>query len=75
VASEQWTAAGHSRPAHPGYASTNLQSAAPLLDRAVMAVTNRLLGQTPEMGALPELYAATRPNLDGGLFIGHRRQL
>ena len=22
------------------------------------------------MGALPELYAATRPNLDGGLFIG-----
>ncbi|MDX6595478.1 MAG: hypothetical protein QOI72_860, partial [Solirubrobacterales bacterium] len=57
--------------AHPGYASTNLQSAAPpLLDRAVMAVTNRLLGQTPEMGALPELYAATRPNLDGGLFHG-----
>ncbi|MCW2988415.1 MAG: short-chain dehydrogenase/reductase [Solirubrobacterales bacterium] len=57
--------------AHPGYASTNLQSAAPpLVDRAVMAVTNRLLGQSPEMGALPELYAATRPNLDGGLFIG-----
>ena len=22
------------------------------------------------MGALPQLYAATRPNLDGGLFIG-----
>jgi NAD(P)-dependent dehydrogenase (short-subunit alcohol dehydrogenase family) len=57
--------------AHPGYSATNLQSAAaPLLDRAVMAVTNRLLGQSPEMGALPELYAATRPNLDGGLFIG-----
>jgi NAD(P)-dependent dehydrogenase (short-subunit alcohol dehydrogenase family) len=57
--------------AHPGYASTNLQSAAPpLLDRAVMSVTNRLFGQSPEMGALPELYAATRPNLDGGLFIG-----
>jgi NAD(P)-dependent dehydrogenase (short-subunit alcohol dehydrogenase family) len=57
--------------AHPGYASTNLQSAAPpLLDRAVMVVTNRLFGQSPEMGALPELYAATRPNLDGGLFIG-----
>ncbi|HEY4779080.1 MAG TPA: oxidoreductase [Solirubrobacterales bacterium] len=57
--------------AHPGYAATNLQSAAPpLLDRAVMAVTNHLFGQSPEMGALPELYAATRPNLDGGLFIG-----
>jgi NAD(P)-dependent dehydrogenase (short-subunit alcohol dehydrogenase family) len=57
--------------AHPGYAATNLQSAAPpLVDRMVMAVTNHLFGQSPEMGALPELYAATRPNLDGGLFIG-----
>jgi hypothetical protein len=41
-----------------------------LLDRTVMRVTNLLVGQSPEMGALPELYAATRPNLDGGLFIG-----
>jgi NAD(P)-dependent dehydrogenase (short-subunit alcohol dehydrogenase family) len=57
--------------AHPGDSSTNLQSAAPpLLDRTVMKVTNLLVGQSPEMGALPELYAATRPNLDGGLFIG-----
>jgi NAD(P)-dependent dehydrogenase (short-subunit alcohol dehydrogenase family) len=57
--------------AHPGYSSTNLQSAAPpLLDRTLMKVTNLLVGQSPEMGALPELYAATRPNLDGGLFIG-----
>jgi NAD(P)-dependent dehydrogenase (short-subunit alcohol dehydrogenase family) len=57
--------------AHPGYSATNLQSAAPpLVDRAVMAVTNHLFGQSPEMGALPQLYAATRPNLDGGLFIG-----
>jgi NAD(P)-dependent dehydrogenase (short-subunit alcohol dehydrogenase family) len=57
--------------AHPGYSSTNLQSAAPpLLDRTVMRLTNVLVGQSPEMGALPELYAATRPNLDGGLFIG-----
>ena len=57
--------------AHPGYSATNLQSASPpFLDRAVMVVTNRLLAQSAEMGALPELYAATRPNLDGGLFIG-----
>jgi NAD(P)-dependent dehydrogenase (short-subunit alcohol dehydrogenase family) len=57
--------------AHPGYSATNLQSAAPpLIDRVVMGVTNRLLAQSAEMGALPELYAATRPNLDGGLFIG-----
>jgi len=57
--------------AHPGYAATNLQSASPpALDRAVMAVTNRLLAQSAAMGALPLLYAATRPNLDGGLFVG-----
>jgi NAD(P)-dependent dehydrogenase (short-subunit alcohol dehydrogenase family) len=57
--------------AHPGYSATNLQSAGPPpLDRIVMAVSNRLLAQSAEMGALPELYAATRPNLDGGLFIG-----
>jgi len=57
--------------AHPGYAATNLQSAAaPAFDRAIMVVTNRLLAQSAEMGALPVLYAATRANLDGGLFIG-----
>ncbi len=57
--------------AHPGYADTNLQNAAPpALDRALFALTDRLFAQNAEMGALPELYAATRPNLDGGLFIG-----
>jgi NAD(P)-dependent dehydrogenase (short-subunit alcohol dehydrogenase family) len=57
--------------AHPGYAVTNLQTAAPpRRDRAVFAVTNRLFGQSAAQGALSELYAATRPNLDGGLFIG-----
>jgi NAD(P)-dependent dehydrogenase (short-subunit alcohol dehydrogenase family) len=57
--------------AHPGYAATNLQTAAPpAFDRAVFALSNRLLAQNAEMGALPQLYAATRPNLEGGLFIG-----
>jgi NAD(P)-dependent dehydrogenase (short-subunit alcohol dehydrogenase family) len=57
--------------AHPGYAATNLQSAAPpAFDRAVMVVTNLLFAQSAAMGALPSLYAATRPNLDGGLYIG-----
>jgi len=57
--------------AHPGYSATNLQSAAPpLVDRTIMALTNRLLAQSAEMGVLPQLYAATRPGLDGGLFIG-----
>src|SRR6185503_13106194 len=57
--------------AHPGYAATNLQSAAPpMLDRLVMVVTNRLLAQSAEMGVLPTLYAATYPGLEGGMFIG-----
>jgi NAD(P)-dependent dehydrogenase (short-subunit alcohol dehydrogenase family) len=57
--------------AHPGYAATNLQSTSPpLFDRTILAASNRLLAQSAEMGALPELYAATRPNLDSGLFIG-----
>jgi NAD(P)-dependent dehydrogenase (short-subunit alcohol dehydrogenase family) len=57
--------------AHPGYSATNLQFAAPRLpDRMVMAVTNRLMAQSAEMGALPTLYAATVPELPGGTFVG-----
>jgi NAD(P)-dependent dehydrogenase (short-subunit alcohol dehydrogenase family) len=57
--------------AHPGYSATNLQSAAPpAIDRAVMAVTNRLVAQSGDMGALPTLYAATYPDLAGGTYVG-----
>jgi NAD(P)-dependent dehydrogenase (short-subunit alcohol dehydrogenase family) len=57
--------------AHPGYAATNLQSAAPpAIDRAVMTVTNRLVAQSGDMGALPTLYAATHPDLEGGTYVG-----
>ncbi|HTX32581.1 MAG TPA: oxidoreductase [Solirubrobacteraceae bacterium] len=57
--------------AHPGYARTNLQFAAPpLLDRAVMHVSNAVFAQSAEMGALPTLYAATAPDVPGGSFIG-----
>jgi NAD(P)-dependent dehydrogenase (short-subunit alcohol dehydrogenase family) len=57
--------------AHPGYSATNLQSAAaPAVDRAIMAVTNRLLAQSEDMGALPTLYAATYPGLEGGTYVG-----
>ena len=57
--------------AHPGYASTNLQSAAaPLVDRLVMKVGNAVIAQNDEMGALPQLFAATQPGVDGGLYIG-----
>jgi NAD(P)-dependent dehydrogenase (short-subunit alcohol dehydrogenase family) len=57
--------------AHPGYAATNLQtSAPPFLDGMVMRVTNLLFAQSLDMGALPQLYAATYPGLEGGSFIG-----
>jgi NAD(P)-dependent dehydrogenase (short-subunit alcohol dehydrogenase family) len=57
--------------AHPGYAATNLQSAAaPLVDRLVMKVANTVVAQNDEMGALPVLYAATEPGLEGGTYVG-----
>jgi len=57
--------------AHPGYAATNLQSAAaPLLDHLVMKVGNAVVAQSDEMGALPTLYAATEPGLEGGTYVG-----
>jgi NAD(P)-dependent dehydrogenase (short-subunit alcohol dehydrogenase family) len=58
--------------AHPGYAATNLQFAGPsrLYERAIMAVSNKVIAQSAEMGALPTLYAATEPDLPGGSFIG-----
>jgi NAD(P)-dependent dehydrogenase (short-subunit alcohol dehydrogenase family) len=57
--------------AHPGYAATNLQSAAaPALDRWVMVVGNALMAQSAEIGALAPLYAATQPGLQGGTYVG-----
>jgi NAD(P)-dependent dehydrogenase (short-subunit alcohol dehydrogenase family) len=57
--------------AHPGYSATNLQSAAPpLIDRAVMKVTNAIAAQSADAGALATLYAATNPDLQGGEFVG-----
>ena len=57
--------------AHPGWAATNLQSAAPpAIDRVFMAVANRVFAQSADMGALPTLYAATYPGLEGGTFVG-----
>jgi NAD(P)-dependent dehydrogenase (short-subunit alcohol dehydrogenase family) len=59
-----------SHAAHPGYAATNLQGhTTHLLDRMVMGVTNRVLAQRDEMGALPILYAATQ-DLPGASFTG-----
>jgi hypothetical protein len=35
-----------------------------------MSVTNRLVAQSAQKGALPALYAATFPTLPGGSFVG-----
>ncbi len=57
--------------AHPGYAATNLQSAAaPVFDRLFMKVSNAVIAQSAEMGALPTLYAATKPDVESGTFVG-----
>lgn len=61
--------------AHPGYASTQLQSAgpemagSPLMERA-MDLGNRLVAQSDAEGALPQLYAATMPEAKGGEYYG-----
>jgi NAD(P)-dependent dehydrogenase (short-subunit alcohol dehydrogenase family) len=48
--------------AHPGYASTHLQShtGSRLNHLLFNTIGNRLLAQSEEMGALPTLYAATQ---------------
>jgi NAD(P)-dependent dehydrogenase (short-subunit alcohol dehydrogenase family) len=57
--------------AHPRYSDTNLQSSGPTgLIRQLMKVSNRLIAQSGEMGALPELYAAVDPAAEGGRFYG-----
>ncbi|MDJ0396659.1 oxidoreductase [Rhodococcus sp. G-MC3] len=56
--------------AHPGYASTNLQGRTESFQDSLMSIGNSFLAQTADMGALPELYAATSPDVTGGTYIG-----
>jgi hypothetical protein len=61
--------------AHPGYASTNLQSVGPEMEgsrigKRTMSAANRVLAQSAAMGALPEVYAATSLAVRGGDYIG-----
>jgi len=57
--------------AHPGYSATNLQSTGPTgVAKAAMAISNRILAQSAERGALPTLYAATAPGVEGGDYYG-----
>ncbi|MFJ4656672.1 oxidoreductase [Nocardia sp. NPDC088792] len=54
--------------AHPGYAATDLQSHTESLQDALLAVANRVVAQSAEMGALPSLYAATADVKPGGYY-------
>ena len=61
--------------AHPGYAATNLQLVGPAMEgskwgQGVMLAANRVLAQSAAMGALPEIYASTSPEVRGGDYIG-----
>jgi NAD(P)-dependent dehydrogenase (short-subunit alcohol dehydrogenase family) len=56
--------------AHPGYAATNLQHRTEsVVQNAIMAIGNRLVAQSDEMGALPTLFAATQ-DLPGATYVG-----
>ena len=61
--------------AHPGYAATNLQAGGSdrsdsSLQARALAVLNRVVAQSAEMGALPTIYAAASPVVQGGDYIG-----
>ena len=62
--------------AHPGFASTNLQTTGPLmsghsrLSEAVLRAGTRLVSQSAAQGAWSTLYAATAPDVRGGEFFG-----
>lgn len=57
--------------AHPGYSATNLQSTGPTgISAFAMKIGNAIVAQKAERGALPQLYAATAPAVQGGRFFG-----
>jgi len=61
--------------AHPGYANTSLQNTSAtasgsLLESLWYPIGNTIMAQSAEMGALPQLYAATAPEIKGGELYG-----
>jgi NAD(P)-dependent dehydrogenase (short-subunit alcohol dehydrogenase family) len=56
--------------AHPGYAATNLQQhTGSRIQNGFMSLSNKLVAQSDEMGALPTLYAATE-DVPSGSYAG-----
>jgi NAD(P)-dependent dehydrogenase (short-subunit alcohol dehydrogenase family) len=61
--------------AHPGYAATHLQAVGPEMSGNRIVAwgsdwANRLIAQPDDMGALPQLYAATAPDVQSGEYFG-----
>ncbi len=61
--------------AHPGFASTNLQFAGPsiaqnVVGRAITKAANAVFSQSAADGALPQIYAATMPDVTGNEYFG-----
>lgn len=61
--------------AHPGYAATDLQFVGPRMANSAISsclssLGNRLIAQSGEAGAWPEVYAATMPDVKGGDYWG-----
>jgi NAD(P)-dependent dehydrogenase (short-subunit alcohol dehydrogenase family) len=64
--------------AHPGYAVTELQGKGPTaqgglsgrLNGLALDASNQLFGQSAARGALPQLYAATAPDVASGTYWG-----
>jgi protochlorophyllide reductase len=58
--------------AHPGYANTNLQSnsATSRFEAIGYKLFGPILAQSAAMGALPQLYAGTSPDIHGGELVG-----
>ena len=61
--------------AHPGYSATNLMFVGPAQEKSalgkfIMDAGNALFAQSAAMGALPSLYAATMPDVQGADYIG-----
>ena len=60
---------------HPGYAATDLQRRGPEMEGSwlrlrAMSLANALFAQSADRGALPMLFAATEPEVDGGEYVG-----
>lgn len=56
--------------AHPGWAATNLQQ-----NSGVLNFLNPFFAQTPEMGALPTLRAATAPDVQSSDYYGPAKRM